>query len=336
MDRRPLVSVCMPAYNAERWIGEAIESVLGQTYGEFELVISDNASTDETAGIARSYRDSRIRIESVGSRIGLVSNHNRPVMLSTGGFVKFLHADDKLLPTCLEEMVALALEDPRIGLVFAPREVLLEDPGSETDADWGRTYARLHERFTELAPINEGRVLFRQMLAAGIDTNWIGEPSAVLASRACLERVGLFSQYLHQIADLELWLRIVLSHRVGYISRPLCVYRHHSQSVTASNARVGRDWLDRLWLFEALLTETLEPEERAFVVRLRNAALKQAARTQVGRLARGRAGGSLLRYLAYRARSLAGGAPPLHGSLEPSAARTASGRGVAAADNVRR
>jgi glycosyltransferase involved in cell wall biosynthesis len=324
MSERPLVSVCMPAYNAERWIGEAIESVLGQTHSDFELVISDNASTDATAETARLYHDPRIRIETAAKLISPVSNHNRSVALSTGEFVKFLHADDMLLPTCLEEMVALALGDPRIGLVFAPREVLLEDPESETNLGWSQTYARLHERFTQLAPINEGSVLFREMLDAGIDGNWIGEPSAVLASRACLARVGLFSPRLHQIADLDLWLRIMLSHCVGYIPHALSVYRHHSQSVTAMNARLGRDWLDRLWLLEGLVSEpSLNPEERASVARLRNAALRRASRSQVRRLVHGRFSPSvdLISYSAYRARALAGKARPLHDSLETEPAR---------------
>lgn len=317
-ERSPLVSVCMPARNAERWLGEAIESVLEQSFDDFELVVSDNASTDKTAEIARSYRDPRVRIETTPKPIGPALNHNRSIALSTGTFIKFLHADDKLLPTCLREMLDLAQEDPRIGLVFAPREVLLEDPENETDADWGRTYARLHERFTELAPINDGGALLRQMIDAGIDRNWIGEPSTLLTSRACLTRVGLFGTRLHQIGDLELWLRIMLSHRVGYISHPLSVYRHHHQSVTASNARVGRDWLDRLWLLEGLLAEPLlNGEDRAAVVRLRNAALHRAARAQVGRLTRGRLDTDLLSYSIYRVRALVGKAPPLYESLEP-------------------
>ena len=107
----------MPAYNAGRWIRDAIEHILAQTYGDFELVISDNASTDDTVEIARSYADPRIRIEPQAKRISPTANHNRSILLSTGEFVKFAHADDMLLPTCVEEMVAPLMEDPQIGLV---------------------------------------------------------------------------------------------------------------------------------------------------------------------------------------------------------------------------
>jgi glycosyltransferase involved in cell wall biosynthesis len=315
--RRPLVSVCMPAHNAERWIGDAVESVLQQTYSHFELVISENASTDGTAAIARSYRDPRIRLEPTTSLIDPIENHSRSVQLSTGALIKFLHADDKLLPTCLEEMVALATEDPRIGLVFAPREILLDTPENEADIEWEEMYAHLHERFVGLTAVNEGILLFRQMLADGFEDNWFGEPTAVLASRACLARVGLFGLRLFQIADLDLWLRIALTHRIGYIPHPLSVYRHHDQSVTAANARVGRDWLDRLWMLEGLLAQPeLEPADRATVERLRNASFARALRSQLRRLIERRAVAGMFQYLSYRSRALAGNASPLYDVLD--------------------
>jgi glycosyltransferase involved in cell wall biosynthesis len=336
--KTPLVSVCMPAYNAERWIGAAIESVLDQTQGDFELVISNNASTDATEEIARSYGDPRIRIERTPKLIAAVSNQSRAVALSTGRFVKFLHADDKLSPTCLEEMAGLALEDPAIGFVFAPREVLLEDPG-EDDLVWARVHGRLHDRFRALDRINDGHLLFRQMLDEGFDGNWIGEPTAVLASRACLAEVGLFNPRLHQIADLDLWLRIMLTYRVGYIPHALAVYRHHGGSETAANARLRLDWLDRLWLLEGLLRDPrlLDSDARASVGRLRRDALKRARRAQVRRLLYFRFSPSLLSYDAYRVRARTGSPPALHDSLPPPAAVPAPTRETpASADPAQR
>jgi glycosyltransferase involved in cell wall biosynthesis len=328
----------MPAHNAGRWIGQAIESVLDQTYHDFELVVSDNASTDATTDIVRSYGDARIRIDTTPKLISAVANHNRSVVLSRGAFVKFLHADDMLSPTCLEEMVTLASEDPSIGFVFAPRDVLLESPESPIDRDWSRTYAHLHERFVSLDRVNDGRTLFRQLLAAGFDMNWIGEPSAVLASRACLVRVGLFNPRLHQIADLDLWLRIMLSHRVGYLSRSLSTYRHHSQSVTAANARLGLDWLDRLWLLEGLSAEPmLDPDERRRIVKLRNAALWRASRTQARCLLQGRFSPvtDFADYWEYRARALVGKRPVLQAVLEEPG-QAGSPESPASVDPVRR
>ena len=329
---RPLVSVCMPAHNAERWIAEAIESVLAQTYAELELVVSDNASTDDTAAVVRSFRDPRIRLVTLTSRIDAVANHNRSVVLSGGAFVKFLHADDLLAPTCLEEMVAVALEDPRIGLVFAPREILLDDPTDAADVAWSRAHAHMTENLEGLSRVNEGRALFDQILAAEAQRNWVGEPSAVMASRACLEDVGLFNPRLRQIADLDLWLRIMLRYRIGYIDRPLSIYRHHSASVTATNSRLARDWLDRLWLLEGLAAEpSLAPAQLASIRAMRRAAFRRACRNQVRHL-RARRFWSLRdsgAYLAYRARAAAGRAPRLTERLEPRG-EPAPPRGTAA------
>lgn len=328
----PLVSVCMPAYNAERWVAAAIESVLAQTYAELELVVSDNASTDATAAIVRSFADPRIRLVTLTARVDAVANHNRSVVLSRGRFVKFLHADDLLMPTCLEEMVAVALEDPGVGLVFAPREVLVDDPNDPEELAWSRTHGQLAARFQGLARVNDGRELFRQMLAAGLEDNWVGEPTAVMASRASLERVGLFNPRCWQIADIDLWLRIMLAYRVGYVDHPLSAYRHHRASMTAQNARSARDWLDRLWLLEGLLAEpSLDAAARTQVLRLRRAALRRAVRSQARHLLARRlwslrdAGA----YLAYRARAAAGRAPRLTELLAPRAEPTPP-RGTAA------
>jgi glycosyltransferase involved in cell wall biosynthesis len=296
----PLVSVCIPAHNAERWLAEALESALAQTFADFEVVVADNGSTDGTAKVLGSYADPRIRVDRSRERISAVANHNRAVRLARGEFVKFLHVDDLLRPDCLERMVELALEDPSIALVFAPREVLVE-PGFEPE--WGDRFARPHEHFESLERVNDGRALFRQMLDAGFEENWIGEPSAVLVRRASLERAGLLNERLFQIADLELWARLAFEHRIGFVDRVLSAYRHHEESTTAANARVGRDWLDKLWLFESLLQlPGLTPAERARLHQLRRAALRRASRSQIKRILRGRWSPDLTIYLAARLR----------------------------------
>jgi len=299
----PLVSICVPAYNAERWLAEAIESALAQTVADLELVVCDDASTDATVEIARSYSDPRLRVESNPVRLGKSRTQNRVIELSGGRFVKFLHADDRLAPTCLEEMLALALEDDRVGLVFAAREVEVD---GDVDPSWGDQYARPHEGFTNLGRINDGRALFGQLLRGGLEENWIGEPSAVMVSRRALAGSGGFSERIHQIEDLDLWLRILLRHRVGFVDRPLCVYRRHSASMTAANQRKGRDWLDRVWLLDGLLAEELDPADREEVERLRRIALRRAARSQLGRIARGRFDAQLPAYLGHRALTLTG------------------------------
>jgi glycosyltransferase involved in cell wall biosynthesis len=312
-EARPSVSICVPAYNAERWLAEALESALRQTYADFELVLADNASTDATVEIASSFGDSRIRVETAPRTIGAVANHNRAVRLARGELVKFLHADDLLLPECLSEMVALMSENERIALVFAPRDILVDG----SDPEWAEAYARPHENFERLERTNEGRRLFRELLETGFNENWIGEPTATLVRRAALERVGLLNERLHQIADLELWARIAYEHRVGFIEQTCSVYRHHEHSGTVRNATTRRDWFDPVWLLEGLLQlPHLEPQDRRRLTQLRRAGLRRALRSQTARLVRRQWTPELAMYVAFRMRSSVGRGAKLHPRLD--------------------
>src|SRR6478735_7775412 len=174
----PLVSICMPAYQAAAWIGDAIESALAQTWQNFELIVVDDASSDSTLAVARSYDDLRLRVEANPRNLGQARNHNRAAELSRGAYVKFLHADDRLAPDCLETMVVVENDD---------------------EVAWSVEYADLHERFRGLSRINDGRFLFDQLVDAGLKDNWIGEPTAVLVTRRALEAAGGFNVHVHQV-----------------------------------------------------------------------------------------------------------------------------------------
>jgi glycosyltransferase involved in cell wall biosynthesis len=122
-DEQPLVSVVTPVYNGADYLAECIESVLAQTYENWEYVIVDNCSTDGSLEIARSYglRDARIRVESPGVFVDLVQSGNRSLREISGEskYTKVLHADDWLFPECLERMVELAERNPTVGVVSA-------------------------------------------------------------------------------------------------------------------------------------------------------------------------------------------------------------------------
>jgi glycosyltransferase involved in cell wall biosynthesis len=313
--RPPLVSVSVPTYNAEPWIRSTIESVLAQTYERFELVISDGGSTDDTEKIVRSFDDPRIRIDFAPQRLPAIANWNRSVLLADGDYIKFLHQDDTIVPPCLEDMLQVALEDPSIGLVFSRRRIVLEQGPKVGDLAWSQTYADLHRGFTNLERINEGRDLFRQLLDASFETNWVGEPSSVLMSRTCLTRTGLFNPRLRQVMDLELWCRAMLHYRIGFVDQALSTYLHHEGSMTEDNARSGKDWLDRLWLFEGLLSCRLDPAEEARLKRLRRSAARAAVTTQARRIVKRRFSGEFVGYAQYRLGAVLGRAPELYPRL---------------------
>src|SRR5574337_914063 len=124
---QPLVSVVTPFYDTDAFLGECIESVLAQTYRNFEYVLLDNASTDRSAEIAERYgaRDARIRIFHNERTLPQLQNYNRALrhVSPSSRWVKVVQADDAIFPRCLEEMVAAGEANPTVGVVSSYRMV---------------------------------------------------------------------------------------------------------------------------------------------------------------------------------------------------------------------
>jgi glycosyltransferase involved in cell wall biosynthesis len=304
----PRVSICLPVYNGGAWIEQAIASACAQTFEDFELIVCDDASTDDTLVRVAAFDDSRIRVVRSDRNRGQALNANRCIELARGPLVKFLHADDVLYCESLEAMVPIFDEFPRVGLVFSPRDVLLDEPGEEESRSWYERYHTLHAPLGDLARVTSGRRIFRRWLEIGVHDNLIGEPSVVLVRRECFQRLGSFDPRLHVSSDIEMWLRIVREYDVGFLPEPLCAYRHHAASVTGAAARTSSSWLDDLWIMESLLQRELDASERALVLRARRAELRRVTRGLPARLARRDATTAGLRqYLRHRLRSVVPG-----------------------------
>ena len=116
----PAVSICLPVYNGENYIAAAIESMLAQTFADFELIITDNASTDRTEEICRKFadNDSRVRYHRNERNVGGARNQAIAVQLSRGRYVRLSAHDDKIAPTHLEECVAGLEERPDAVIAF--------------------------------------------------------------------------------------------------------------------------------------------------------------------------------------------------------------------------
>lgn len=253
----PLVSVCMPVYNAEATLDAALESVWSQSFDDVELVVVDDASTDQSPAILAEHR------KHVGQRLRVLRNPvnlrssgaaNRAIRTARGRFLKFLDSDDLLDRNCLERLVALAVDRPLVNLVFCRRRLLLEDPEDPNSREWAERYASPHKRFGAVATISDGAELFSRWVNAGLQENWIGEPVTVLVRRKALERAGGFNRHLVQMHDRDLWLRVINTGEVGFADDELVTYRvpSGSSSLTIRNFRHRLDWLDDLWTFESL------------------------------------------------------------------------------------
>jgi glycosyltransferase involved in cell wall biosynthesis len=193
----PHVSVCIPVYNGERFLAETIRSVLDQTYRDFELVILDNASTDRSGEIARSFSDPRIRIERNSTTLPQGENWNRVVELARGQLVKVVCADDLLHPRCLELQVAPLDADPGLALVASRRHMINEE---------GRVLAP-HRGLRGLIGVHTGVEVARRVVRNG--ANPIGESNNVLFRREDFFTVGGWRADRSHVMDLDLWVRLL-------------------------------------------------------------------------------------------------------------------------------
>ena len=251
--RAPLVSICLPTFNGAKWIRESLNSALRQTYENTEIIVVDDGSTDDTVDQVRSINDRRINLHTNERNIGLTRNWNKCLELARGEFIKFLHQDDVLYPHCVESMMSLFFKYNGIGLVFSARDILVDQNLDEEFArKWMRNCESLHKCFESLGEFNSRRHLFLQHMRKGFQGNWIGEPSSVLVSKECFRRLGKFNTRLHQVCDVEMWLRVTYFYNIGFIEDKLTAYRIHDKSATFTNFRSSRDLFDRFWLFEGL------------------------------------------------------------------------------------
>jgi glycosyltransferase involved in cell wall biosynthesis len=223
--RLPMVSVCIPVYNTERFIADAITSALSQTYQDFEIIIVDNASTDATPRVLAGFTDPRIRVFRNDENIGAAGNFNRAVSLARGRYLKVLCADDVLYPSCLEQQVAIFEADARgqIAMVGCARDII-DDRGKR----W------LRRKFPGRAGWIDGREAIGMTVRRG--TNIFGEPAAILVRTDAARAAGAFDPRYGFCIDLDLWCRLLRDGGYYAIGETLCGFRVSSQSWSASLA----------------------------------------------------------------------------------------------------
>jgi hypothetical protein len=238
---KPLVSVCIPVWNREHLLSETLDSVLGQTYDDLEVLVVDNASTDGSADVARRYaaRDSRVRLVVNGANIGGMPNYRRCLELATGDYLKFCNSDD-LLPPSLVTRLAAGLEDPGVGLAFA-RQSMIDESGRA-----------LPPWLPDPVLPADGHISGRTLGDASMlrSQNLIGCPTATLFRRRELPPAS-FSQFVGErfwvAGDLTTWLTLLADRNAAYVHSTPAVIRLHVQQETTSNPAVRvvalTDWL---------------------------------------------------------------------------------------------
>lgn len=234
----PKVSVCIPTFNAADYLRQAIESVLWQDYQDFEIVIVDNCSTDHTVSVVSEFQqlsNGRIRFYQNDRNIGLVGNLNRCLEYAKGTYIKFLMADDMLLPGCLEQM-AIGLDTYKSVTLVAGGRLIIDENGRELTIS----------RYSNTNVVVPGKQVITECL---FGSHYIGEPTAVMFRKSDLE--GKFREDMPQVLDIDMWFRLLERGDLLYMGGPLCVIRQHAEQMTHANIQSGALVEDNIKLFEA-------------------------------------------------------------------------------------
>lgn len=215
MDTDPTVSVIIPTYNRAHLIPRAIQSVLSQTYRDFELIVVDDGSIDNTEEVVKSFDDERIRYIKHERNKGVASARNTGIKIAKGKYVAFLDSDDEWFPNKLEKHVQ-AFKDapPKVGVVYSGvwvlwynnryRKTYISYPCKEKEGDLHHSFLKKNSIF----------------------------PSAVLVKKECFSQAGMFDEELLAVEDWEQWLRISKYYHFKCIDAPLAWIHRTPGSLT--------------------------------------------------------------------------------------------------------
>lgn len=211
----PAVSVILPTYNRAAFLGEAVASVLAQSFRNFELIIIDDGSSDSTAEVVCSFIDPRLVFLQQENR-GRSAARNRALGMARGRYIAFLDSDDVYLEDKLERQIAYMERRPDVDMIYTSA-YCIDERGNLLE---GRNYVATVE-----GNIYE-EVAFFQPVTITLPT--------VMVRREVIENVGGFDEAMDRFEDTDLWRRIAKKHRIGIIKEPTCRLRTHTDNTLRS------------------------------------------------------------------------------------------------------
>ncbi len=216
------VTVGIPTYNRSGLLKEAMESVLAQTFTDFRLLVSDNASEDDTAQVVRSFGDDRIEYVRSDRNIGPEGNFRRVLELADTEFLLILPDDDLLYPDHLRAAVEVLDRHESVGLAHTAFDVI--DDRSRVTRSVSPVTAE------SLVSVEPGQEALKRLMVA----DWpIGFSSAVYRTKAIVDAGGIRPEE-EPFGDIQLWMRIALDWDFGYIAKPLAGFRVHDATTTSN------------------------------------------------------------------------------------------------------
>jgi glycosyltransferase involved in cell wall biosynthesis len=215
----PKISVIITTYNRAHFVREAIESVLNQTYSDYEIIVVDDGSKDNTREVVNSIPDPRIRYMYQENR-GVCGAMNAGIMASKAECVAFLDSDNVLFKTALQKSMAFMDRHPEVGFCYGQISTMDER---------GRPLRIKRFRGPKVTAVNDGK---KELVNLLLGERNIGH---FIARTSCVKEVGLFNTELRMSEDWDMWIRLARRCNVGHIAAPMVKARYHTQSLTAKS-----------------------------------------------------------------------------------------------------
>lgn len=219
----PKVSICIPAYNRQEYLVEAIESVLKQTFSDFELIISDDFSPIDLRTVVSVYKDKRIKYFRQEKNLGFIKNWNFCLCQSRGEYIKIMGDDDVLLNNCIEVQLK-NLEENNEGLVYSNLLIIDENGKNRDDINNNNEY-RLFVGDRVIKSRDFLKMFFLEKIKVGL-------PTASLFRRSIINEIGFFDENLGSSVDSDMWLRMMAISNFSYSDTLAVKCRIHPENLS--------------------------------------------------------------------------------------------------------
>ncbi|MEG4144886.1 glycosyltransferase, partial [Microcoleus sp. Pol12B5] len=244
----PKVSVVMASYNHEKYVAETIQSVLSQTYQDFEFIITDDGSPDGTVEVIKKFADSRIKLFCFSKNQGACTAMNNCIKEAKGEYIAVINSDDSWMPDKLEKQVKFLEEHPEKGAVFSYAEIIDEE---------GKNIPEESPSYTKVF-IQPNRTRFEWLSHFFFKGNCLCHPT-ILIRKHCYDEIGLYDERFAQLPDFDFWIRLCTRYEIYIISQKTIKFRILQEQKNVSS-RTPQNMSRHFLEYVQILRNYLNPE----------------------------------------------------------------------------
>jgi glycosyltransferase involved in cell wall biosynthesis len=252
----PKVSVTIASFNHEKYIRECLQSVLDQTYQDFEIIVTDDGSSDRSAEVIKEFSDPRIKLYTYGENKGACTALNHCIQKASGEYIAVLNSDDAWNPTKLAKQVTFLDSHPEMGAVFSRVQFVNEHSQLLSPLNYAHYYVFERNNMTRYAFLN--------LFFSGV--NCLCHPS-IMIRKKCYDQIGLYDERMANLPDLDMWVKLCLRFEIHILEEKLIRFRVLKNEANASGNTVPIRTRCR-FEFKQILNHFLDIKDKETILRI--------------------------------------------------------------------